>query len=304
MKHKNTIIISLFLASSLVAKNDFFQSSQDGWFFYKDPAPKKKQNEDSQKDSQKNISQVIKTTSDYNTTAYKMSIPFESEEQRAERRKQEEEYMNNIPWHDLDNLSADEYRRLLDTTRDISVATPKKQYVASYASLQKFWVDKSEMFAKVWQVATMDDPSLLYEDHGYTHYSRKKKKEQIDQADLEFMKSLNNDMGYIIVVENINNYEVVSALEKIYNKGKEKTGLDYIILDYYEVPEFVSKYKVSLKNLPDNFISYRGKNDMDVVKRFRYGYPSSNSLIKDTKFIFDNAIEEKYKKDEHKLNDL
>jgi hypothetical protein len=285
----------------LYAKNDFFEDAKSGWFFYKDPivnsASKNKTDSEAKKEQAQSI---VHNTTDYNSTAYKMSIPFEDAQQREARRQQEKEYMNNIPWHDLDNLSADEYRRLLDTTREISVATPTKQYVANYAALQKFWVDKSETFAKVWQVAAMDDPSLLYAQHGSTDYTRKQKKAELKKEELEFVKSLNNDLGYIIIVENIENSEVVNEVVKIYEKAKEQTGIEYLILDYYDVPGFVKKHKVSLKNLPDNFISYRGENDVEVVKRFKYGYPAYGSIAKDTKFIFENAIEEKYKKENHK----
>lgn len=296
-----SIMCSLCLATFLYAKNDFFEDTKSGWFFYKDPVVNSASKQEAELEAKKEQPQsVVHTTTDYNSTAYKMSIPFEDAKQREERRKREKEYMDNIPWHDLDNLSADEYRRLLDATRDISVATPTKQYVASYAALQKFWVDKSETFAKVWQVATMDDPSLLYPQHGSTHFTRQQKTKQLKKEELEFLRSLNRDLGYIVIVENIENREVVNPLINAYEKAKEETGIEYLILDYYDVPGFVKKHKVSLKNLPDNFISYRGENDMEVVKRFKYGYPASNSIPSDTKFIFDNAIEEKFKKEEHK----
>lgn len=39
--------------------------------------------------------------------------------------------MDNIPFHKLDELSTDEYKRLLDVTRNISTGRPNKEFVKS-----------------------------------------------------------------------------------------------------------------------------------------------------------------------------
>lgn len=293
MMNKRIVFFLIGVTYSLSANNDFFISKKDGYFYYKDPIIIKEEKDTKKK--QENPSKIVNTT-DYNSTMTKMNIPFENEEQRTERRQKEKEYMENIPWHDLDNLSADEYRRLLDTTREISVATPSKEYVKSYAALQKFWVDKSEMFAKVWSVANLENPDeLIYPEIETSANARKIRYKQKTDEKKEFFSKIKNRLGFIAIIEDKRNVEEYKRFEAMYDLIKQETGVEYLIYDYYEVPMLIRKLNLNPKSLPENFLMYRGANNIDIYKRVAKGYSSAAQIIDTTKFIFENAILEKEK---------
>ncbi len=290
---KNVILMSIGIISvNATASNDFFSNSRDGYFYYKDPVPiaKSAVKKQSKKETPRG------TSKDYNSTETRMSIPFMNKDERAAEKAREKKYMDNIPWDQLDELSADEYRRLLDTTRDISVATPSKQYVKSYAALQKFWIDKSERFAKVWQVANMEDPNkLLYPDFDFSDGGRRMKNIDLEKKEKAFYEKIKSRMGYIVIVGDKKDADVMKRTKEVYDFVKSKTGLEYMIYDYYEVPELARELKIDENTLPDNLILYKGAHGKMIYKRLVNGYSSATQIIYNTKFMFENAILEEDK---------
>lgn len=295
------IVSASMICSLTIASNTFFENNKEGYFYYKD-SQKATQNQE-KKQKKENQSKVVSTT-DYNSTMTKMNIPFENDEQREYRKKREKEYMENIPWSDLDNLSADEYRRMLDTTREISVATPSKQYVKTYAALQKFWIDKSEKFSKVWQVATLENPDeLLYSDNETSAAGRKIRNKKLNDEKLDFFKKINSRAGYIVIIDGEEDSENYRGIETVFNYIKNKTGMDYKIIDYYAVPAMARKLKIDIKGLPDVFMLYMGNENKEVYKRVARGYASAEQIIDNTKFVFENGVLEKDKRIEDRNKD-
>jgi conjugal transfer pilus assembly protein TraF len=295
---KKIILLSV-LVCSVFALNDFFEDSKNGYFYYRELPPETEKNIN-KNDKNSTLTKVI-STADYNSTFTKMSIPFEDKKQRQYRREQEKKYVDNIPWHDLNNLSADEYRRLMDTTREIAVATPSKQYVKSYASLQKFWVDKSEKFAKVWSVANLENPDeLIYPKFEFSASGRKIRYKEKKKENKDFFTKFKDTMGYIVVIEDKNDAETYNRFDYMYKTIKEQTGLEYMIVDYYDIPQLARKLKIDLKTLPENFIMYRGNKNKEVYKRVAKGYASATQIVENTRFVFDNAILEEDKRPEHR----
>ena len=130
-------ILLTYLSSSLYAtelNNNFYIQSKEGYFFYKD------EKEPEKKDKDKKIIKTETSTvkSEYSKTKEMMDMVFENDEEREDRIKKENEFMDNIPFHKLDELSTDEYKRLLDVTRNISTGRPSKENVKKYAAVQKF----------------------------------------------------------------------------------------------------------------------------------------------------------------------
>ena len=118
-----------------------------------------------------------------------MNMVFESDKDREKRMKREDDFMENIPFHKLDELSTDEYKRLLDVTRNISTGRPNKEFVKKYAAIQKFWVDKSENFAVSWSVANLENPDeLIYNDIGWTSKDRISNKNKKNEEEKEFLE--------------------------------------------------------------------------------------------------------------------
>ena len=162
-----TLISNLYANNQL--NNNFFNQGKEGYFFYKDEKIV------DEKDKEKKIikTETSSIKSEYSKTKEMMDMVFENDEERENRLKKENEFMDNIPFHKLDELSTDEYKRLLDVTRNISTGRPNKEFVKKYAAVQKFLVDKSENFAKSWSVANLENPDeLLYTDIGWTSRDR------------------------------------------------------------------------------------------------------------------------------------
>ena len=130
-----SFFLLILLSSNLSAlNNNFYTNAKEGYFFYKDDVV-----EDEKKDDKKIIkTETSNTKSEYSKTKEMMDMVFESDEEREDRIKKENEFMDNIPFHKLDELSTDEYKRLLDVTRNISTGRPSKENVKKYAAVQKF----------------------------------------------------------------------------------------------------------------------------------------------------------------------
>jgi len=296
----SSVLISILCGSNLFAlNNNFYENSREGYFFYKD----EKIVEEKEKDKKIIKAETSSIKSEYSKTKEMMDMVFENDEERENRLKKENEFMDNIPFHKLDELSTDEYKRLLDVTRNISTGRPNKEFVKKYAAVQKFWVDKSENFAKSWSVANLENPDeLLYTDIGWTSRDRVNLKNKKDNEDKEFYSKIKNSAGYIVIIEDKANKAIFQDTKLLYDKIKEETGLDYLIYDYYEVNENLKKQLgLKVNNLPDNFLLYVNNKKEKVYKRVAQGFSAASKIISNTKFVFENAILEEQKNPEHRL---
>lgn len=299
LKYLPFILLSSYVTANALV-NDFFLKEKEGYFYYKD-GNKKDQKKVSLSELQKKQKFVTTTNPLKNnvddTTLSKMLKPFENKEERRQRKILEAEYIKNLPLDDLDNLSADEYRRMLDATRDIAVATPKKDYVRAYQTIQKFWVDKSEKFAKVWQVAAIEDADkLTYPDFETSLAGRRVRSSLEDEKNKKFFKKIKSRLGYIVIVDSINkNSKAYNMITNVYEMIKKEEGIEYIIYEYSQVPSLVRKLKLDPKILPDNFFLYKGNEGKPIYKRVAKGFPTVSKIISNTKFMFENGILEKNK---------
>ena len=292
-----TLISNLYANNQL--NNNFFNQGKEGYFFYKD----EKIVDEKEKDKKIIKTETSSTKSEYSKTKEMMDMVFENDDEREIRFKRENEFMENIPFHKLDELSTDEYKRLLDVTRNISTGRPNKEFVKKYAAIQKFWVDKSENFAKSWSVANLENPDeLLYTDIGWTSRDRVNLKNKKDNEDKEFYSKIKNSAGYIVIIEDKANKAIFQDTKLLYDKIKEDTGLDYLIYDYYEINENLKKQLgLKVNNLPDNFLLYVNNKKEKVYKRVAQGFSAASKIISNTKFVFENAILEEQKNPEHRL---
>ena len=237
--------------------NDFFNTEKEGYFYYKDNIKKEKKEKKIKK--KKKTPSVIKTTKEM-TTKEMMEVPFETKEEREKRLKKEAEYMNSIPWADLDKLSVDEYKRMLDTTRNIAVGTPKKEYVKTYMALQKFWVDKSERFSKVWRIVNIENPnSIMFEgnyDTAGVGLRDARKKARRDTVD--FFDKKKDRLGIIVVIDDKRDEKVYKKIEWLYKKTKRLYKVNYEIWDSYEASEILRKLKIKTSQLPAHILLYQG----------------------------------------------
>ena len=303
---KSTLALSLAFSASLsnTISNSFFNDSRDGYFYYKDPKPTTKKEQAKKEDLKQSIISTSNIQSDYNKTKEMMAIAFETDKQRAERYKAEEEYVKNIPYHKLDELSADEYRRMLDTTRNIAVARPNKEFVKVYASLQKFWVDKSERFAQTWQIANLENPSQMMEKFGTESDDIKQREITERKENKEFFSKIKQHGGLLYILEDKYNKSIYERTKKVAEIVKQDTGLDYIIYDYYEIKQnMIKELNIEKGKLPDTILMYVNHKNKKIYKRVSNGFSSASKIINNTKFVFDNAILEKEKHPQDRLKE-
>lgn len=86
----------------------------------------------------------------------------EKKQDTKERRADEQRFMRNIPFDRLEQLTAKEYREMLDKTKEIATMHPSEENVATYMRLQKFATDQADKFSTMWKKASIQDPSLTY----------------------------------------------------------------------------------------------------------------------------------------------
>ncbi|KAB7885196.1 conjugal transfer protein TraF [Poseidonibacter ostreae] len=279
--------------------NNFYNENKEGYFYYKDEIIE----EEKVKDNKIIKKDISITVSEYSKTEEMMKMSFEDDKERELRKKREDNFMANIPFHKLDEMSTEEIKRLLDITRNISTGRPNKEFVKKYAAVQKFWVDKSENFAKSWSVANLENPDeLLYNDIGWTSRDRVNLKKKKVKEDKKFFKKIKSRAGYIVIIEDKSDTGLLQDTKLLYEKVKSQTGLDYLIYDYYEVSETLKRQlKIKLETLPENILLYVNNKNKKIYKRVVQGFSASTKIVNNTKFIFENAILEKDKNPEDRI---
>lgn len=135
MINKKAIAAALLLITSLSAKNYFHEEKKQTWFYGVNEA----EDEEKKDDQQKPKEQTVK-----------------------DRRAEEQKFMRSIPFGKLDQLTAKEYREMLDKTKEIATMHPSEENVATYMRLQKFATDQADKFTTMWKKASIQDPSLSY----------------------------------------------------------------------------------------------------------------------------------------------
>ena len=279
--------------------NNFYNENKEGYFYYKDEIIE----EEKVKDNKIIKKDISITVSEYSKTEEMMKMSFEDDKERELRKKREDNFMANIPFHKLDEMSTEEIKRLLDITRNISTGRPNKEFVKKYAAVQKFWVDKSENFAKSWSVENLENPDeLLYNDIGWTSRDRVNLKKKKVKEDKKFFKKIKSRAGYIVIIEDKSDTGLLQDTKLLYEKVKSQTGLDYLIYDYYEVSETLKRQlKIKLETLPENILLYVNNKNKKIYKRVVQGFSASTKIVNNTKFIFENAILEKDKNPEDRI---
>lgn len=294
------LLILLVANESFALTNNFYNQSRDGYFYYKDDVLEEK------KEKKKKVikNSVSETQSEYTKTKEMMDMSFETDEEREERYKREDEFMNNIPFHKLDEFSTDEVKRILDITRNISTGRPNKEFVKKYAAIQKFWVDKSENFAKSWTVANLESPEeLLYSDIGWSTRDRVNINKEKEIKNKNFFNRIKDRAGFIVIIEDKQNKGLYQDTKLMYDKVKKETGLEYLIYDYYEVSDNIKRnLKINIEKLPENLLMYINHKNKKIYKRVVQGYSAANKIIDNAKFVFENGILEEDKHPEDRLN--
>lgn len=255
MKFYNILLASLIVSSSYAA-NDFFETGKEGWFYYKEEQKKKK------------------------------------EEKKDEKKKSDQEFMKSIPLNNLDTMQAKEFSEAFTRAKEIAVMNPSKENVQIVQMMNKWQTDQSEKYAKVWTINMLENPNLEYPDIAKDKYGRSAQFHQKEKETDEFFTKHKDDLGFVVFY-NMKDEMAYKRQEIVFNSLKEKYGttVEYVNID--EQPDMVQKFK--LATTPESFFIYKNSKGEAIWMRVKSGLATQEEIVKNTMFLFDNAIMEKDK---------
>jgi len=286
----SVIFINLFAIS-----NNFFNANKEGWFFYKEDNSTKQQKNKQAKNKivskkKKVLTQV--NEHDFARTKRLLDMHFETDEERQERIKKEDKFIDNIDYNNLRKYSVDEFRQMFEAVRGIAWERPTKKNLAAFTKLNKYMVDNSYLFAKVFTIVNKENPNHLDWSAPNT-FKYKRVKDRKDN--INFLKKLKNNLAFLVVVEDINDKSVVYPIAQIYKEVTRKTGIEVRFASYYDIPNLVDELSIDKRFLPIHLFVYIDKYHQKQYRKFLTGFGTPQTIINDSVFIFKNTILEKTK---------
>jgi len=256
MKKLINILLASLIASSSYAANDFFKSGKEGWFYYKEEHKKKK------------------------------------EEEKQQQKKSDQEFMKSIPINNLDSMQAKEFSEAFSKAKEIAVMSPTKENVQIVQMMNKWQTDQSEKYAKVWTVNMLENPNLEYPDIAKDKYARSAQFHQKEKEIDDFFAKHKDDLGFVVFFA-MKNKMAYKRQEIVFNSLQEKykTTVEYVNTDVQ--PDMIKKFK--LATTPESFFIYKNSKGEAIWMRVKSGLATQEEIVKNTMFLFENAIMEKDK---------
>lgn len=257
---KKIILISL-VAGVFVHASSFFEDSKRGWFYY-------------EKYADSNISEDNQT--------------------KIERRiNADDMFISSIPLNNLDLLTAEEFTETFEKVRKIAIMNPTKTNVVTMQIMNKWQVDQSEKFAKVWALNLLENPNLEYPEIRDDKFGRSDMLKQKQERISNFYKEHKEDFSYVVFISDLNK-ETNEKQRGIYDslKGEYDVNVEYINVDQRK--DLISKFR--LATTPENFFVYKNSKGEAIWQRVKAGLTNRDDIINNTLFLFDNAILEKDKR--------
>lgn len=253
--YKYLLLVSLLNSQILIA-NDFFNNGKDGWFYYKDDAKIKK------------------------------------EEKKEEQKKKDQDFMKSIPIRNLETMEAKEFTETFEKAKGIAVMNPTKENVQIVQMMNKWQTDQSEKYAKVWTINMLENPNLEYPDIAKDSYGRSVQFHQKEKETNDFFTKHKEDLGFVVFY-NAQNEMAYKRQEIVFNSIKQKYGttVEYINID--EQPDMVKRF--NLISVPESFFIYKNSKSEAIWMRVKSGLATEEEIVKNTIFLFNNALMEKDK---------
>ena len=266
---KILFLIPLFLFAKI--DNTWFNQGKEGWFFYQE------NNETNETNKTKQLPIYAKNMRDY--VKRLMKLP-------------DNEFMKYIPLNSLDQLTAEEFRKINKRAKEIAVMKPTRENVIIVKRLNKFMTDQADKYARVWYAVTLQNPQLQYPSIKTTPYQLtpdwyKKQKEIKD-----FYAKYKNKLGYVVFYDPRNKI-IEKRLHFVYDDIAKQYGIYVKYIDVTKRPDLVAKFRI--KSLPDNFFVYSKDDKNGIWVRFMTGLPTNTEVIKNTMFMFNNVVSPKDK---------
>ncbi|ECH3659539.1 conjugal transfer protein TraF [Campylobacter upsaliensis] len=247
-------LLILILFCSLAFANTFFKNKKDGWFYYKE----------------NNITQ--------------------QEENKTKQLKEDEEFLKNIPIDNLDSLSVKEYKETFERVKEIAVMKPTKGNVALLQKMNKFQLQQSEKFAKVWVINNLENPELEFPQINTTKFAKNQFTEEKEEKRKIFFKQREGKLSFIVFFTDENKLESQRLIMKLLN---DKYGVKTHYINALENEALAKKLK--LDSSIEIFFHYFNKNDEEIYMRVKQGYTTAEEIIDNTQFLFENALLEEDK---------
>ncbi|AWI35071.1 hypothetical protein CDV25_04770 [Helicobacter apodemus] len=89
--------------------------------------------------------------------------------------------MQSIPLNSLDTLSVKEYTETFERVKSIATMKPTKENVKILQIMNKWQIEQSERFAKVWTINLLENPNLEFPDIAETKFAKTSKIAQKDK---------------------------------------------------------------------------------------------------------------------------
>lgn len=254
--YNNLILVALLMSTQTYANNKFFETGKEGWFYYKEAQKKK---EEKEKENQK---------------------------------KSDDEFMKSIPINNLASMRAKEFSEAFTRAKEIATMNPTKENVQIVQIMNKWQTDQSEKFARVWTINMLENPNLEYPDIAKDKYGRSAQFHQKEKEINDFFEKHKDDIGYVVFYS-MKNKIAYKRQEIVFNALKEKYGVTIKYVNIDEEPNMIKKFK--LVTNPESFFVYKNSKDEAIWMRVKSGLATQEEIIRNTMFLFENAIMEKDK---------
>ncbi|KIM05900.1 MAG: hypothetical protein KN64_01250 [Sulfurovum sp. AS07-7] len=254
--YSNLILITLLASSQVYAANEFFETGKEGWFYYKEAQKKKK------------------------------------EEEKEKQKKSDQEFMKSISINSFSSMQAKEFSETFARAKEIAIMNPTKENVQVVQMMNKWQMDQSEKFARVWAINMLENPNLEYPDIAKDKYGRSAQFHQKEKEMDDFFSKHKNDLGYVVFYS-MQNKMAYKRQEIVFNALNEKYGITIEYVNTDEQPEMIKKFK--LVTTPESFFIYKNSKGEAIWMRVKSGLATQEEITKNTMFLFENAIMEKDK---------
>lgn len=240
-------------------KNDFFETSKRGWHYF-------------EKDKENNKTKLVK--------------------QKKQKDKEDEVFMSSIPINNLDLLTAKQFTETFERARQIAVMKPTKQNVAIVQKMNKFQTERSEIFAKTWEINILENPNLEFPDIASTSFGQSQAHNEKKAKINKFYEQHKNDLGYVVFFSAVNG-QTNEKQKAVYDYLHKTYGVEVQFIDIDERKDLIQP--LNLTTTPENFFAYKNSNDEVILKRIKAGLITQDEVVSNTMFLFENAILEKDK---------
>ena len=236
------------------SKNEFFETNKRGWHYF-------------ERDKDENKTDLV--------------------EQKKQIDTEDEQFMSSIPINNLDLLSAKQFTETFEKARQIAVMKPTKQNVAIVQKMNKWQMDQSELFAKIWTINNLENPNLEFPEIKTSRAGIDSRKNQQKAKQDKFFEDKKDNLGFVVFVSAVNQ-EINSKQKGVYEALQRMYDIEVEYIDIDTNQDFVKA--LNLITTPENFFIYKNSKDEVIWQRIKSGFVTREEILSNIMFLFENAI--------------